>query len=310
MRTLTASMLSAIADSTSYRMYARAVIKPSRMYVTALSYNNAQSWSEAIGIPDPNIPHGQDVAYSATNGGFVFAIVNHGGTLRLFKSNTSGCTANITYLGNPLLTQIQSKPAVLDGYLFFIDAADGYVKRATLDMNAVFALSAACVTAIETVAATATAGSLHQLSATKVVRITSDSHGAQVVYYTKPATWETYTWPRRFIFPATQLPSNVPCMYTAAAILNNSIFAYMTNPEDGSVIGVKRDSHNGTWGDSFIAVPSDLSQFWLTNAFATNGRIFLNGQFRRLMDDGQGELIPDPDSLVYSLLLSSQDGYN
>ena len=113
---------------------------------------------------------------------------------------------------------------------------------------------------------------VHALSETEYILLYVTEGGISVGYL----NGTTLTvWPRRFMNPTVvYLDSSddhiVNLNYSAALKFGTSVFVYMSR-EAGSVIGVERKS-DGKWSDTFEAVPSDLSQFKIANAFvAPNG---------------------------------------
>lgn len=299
MRTVTTTLRDAMITGQSYRAFAKATIKKSRIFF------NAATRDFSPGAPSASIqtaPVPQDVCYSPIVGELLTAYVDEL-KVRIVKDGDS--TVITPYeTTNYCNTFASNKPALIDEYLFYVDS-DGYFKRAYLDMAEIALEHDDCVLGWSNISAHSY-GSAFAFSATQAALLKIDEGGLRPYVYTLDGTWSESKAPGRFTYPAEPVASTdrYKPVYSAAVKLGDAIFIYARNHETGGIDGIKYDVSTGTWTEVFEAVPADLSDFYPTNAILTpTGEILLAGQFQRDEEElGSGQT-------VRNLALRSQDGF-
>lgn len=300
MRTLpnnSTEVTAAIDTTKTYKMSVKAVIDPSRTYFSALTDDNPYNTGDSSGynaITDE--PTGQCVVYN-TNGSSLVTFVVDPTSGVIYGMNQGSDTKTST----GVTADSDTKPSAWDlgngtCYLWYCDA--GTLKRRTVTYSG---FSAGSPTTISPTPSpwSITRGSPTAVSSTEVVYVYQTTYGGWGVAYYTGSAWEQ--WTGRFISP-NAVASDYPnaSIYTTAAKFNGDIYVYWTDIKEGEVKGTIYQVSDDLWTDSFVALPSDLCRFCITNAKVANGFIHLAGQFHRTDD-----LV---NAQVYSLALRSSDG--
>ncbi len=296
MRTVSEALRVAVQEKTSSRMYAKAVIDPSRTFFNTPTDDNPYDGGD-YSIPT-DTPVGQCTCYSPTQGAAVTFIADPStGVLYSMVQGDSGKNN----LG--ITADEDTKPAVWDrgdgtAYLWYCNSS-GTLKRSTINMSS-WAVSGTITVTVDYLPSewTDVAGSPHAISETQIVYVYLTSIGGLGVGYHDGSRF--YHWERRFISP-NMLTIKDWSIYSAAALLDNRIFVYSTDLDTGEVRGVRFQPFREKWSDSFTALPADLSRFDVGNAVQSGGFIHMTGQFHRTDDLD--------DAKVYSLALRSRDGF-
>lgn len=294
MRTISSTMLDAITGKTSVRMLAKVIIDPTRTFFKTLTDDYPYD-----AVPDydaiTDTPVGQCMVYSPTNNKAVTFVVDptSGVIYAMLQGSSSKTSLGVTADPN-------TKPAAWDNgdgsaYVWYWNGTN--LKRTTVNMST-FGVSGTITVDLPAHANwTVTGGSPHALSSTQLVFVYLTSIGGLGVDYINGA--ESFYWQGRFLSPNTVTAIDWS-IYSAAAILGNSIFIYSTDMSTGEVRGIEYQGLKNVWTDSFIAMPADLSRFCIGNAVVANGYVHIAGQFHRTEDLASAK--------IYSLALRSIDG--
>lgn len=232
---------------------------------------------------------------------------------RLYLSWTDKAAFKPTFEGDELQTNKAARPAVhtdgINAYVYYLDTETGYIRKATIDTDLVGgSWSAACVSALDDVIEQSDRYcSIHAIGTDDLIVLDVYEGGIRVreVKWVTDA-WVTSTWQNRFMHPTHIYDNNeysdiYACNFSAAVLLNGRVLVYFTG-YDGNVLGVER-SADGSWTDSFEAIPADLSTFAIANAVVLNSRVHLCGQFQRIDPVGSFS-----SSFVYCLVVWSDWG--
>jgi len=278
----------------SYRMYVRATFDPCRTYFSTLTDNYAFDTSDYS--TTTNTPIGQCMVWDA-NSGKTKTFVVDGSAL---KGMTQGSTAQTTVSGATIDGHVKPAAWYSDTGVATLRWWNGSAMASANCTLSNFSLSSISTTAVECDASWTTGDvSLVAVSATQVVALYQTSKGGIGVSYYDGSGW--YKWEHRFMSPKSITTDYWP-IYSAAAILGNYLFVYITDMDTGEVQGLRYDIANNLWGDTFIALPADLTRYNVTNAIVANSYIHLAGQFCRTGDVAGAQ--------KYSQVLRSSDGYN
>jgi len=317
MRSISASIINGINAGYSYGMRIIAYISKARTYSATWDADHAPAGAEVAGTWYGESPYsyGQDMCAMAVNSPGVDAYValnvfNKGGTIQFYVYGDSAIMTP-TYSGSSL-SDSSKRPGLADGgylddygYIFWADGNDGSkLKRGRIDKDLLYAGTAACITAMTTVNSGAFLNaSIHGIDELTVAVFNRTNGNVQpILYHYNGASWDEYACPRRFIFPEEQIVISEGLIHTAAAPdYDGNIFFYMTNPADGSVKATMlHTSPEYVWEDFFTAIPSDLSEILVHNAYLDGSNIVLSCSFRRTEEFELDQ--------TYSLLLTSRDG--
>lgn len=301
MRTVNTTLRDAIITGQSYTMKAKLEVYKSRVFFSAFTRDFSPNAIPSTSISTTPVP--QDVCYSSDAGGLVTAYVRDGKVRLAVDGDDTEITPHMST--DYLTTNASDKPSIIDGYIFFVDT-DGNLKRATVDMTKVAAENDDCVDSMSSIASH-TYGSVFAFSATQCAFITIEQGGIRPYFYSYSGTWSEDKAPWRFMFPETVLDTTYDLyklVFSAGVLVDSEdVFIYITDPDNGSIQGIRYGITPQVWSDTFKAVPSDLSNFYLTNAQETpTGKIILAGQFQRSEDDlGSGQT-------VRNMIFRSDDG--
>ena len=292
MRTVSTTLETALTLP-SYRTYVRATIDPSRTYFSTLTDDYAFDTSNYTTMTDE--PIGQCAIFDDDSGKMKTFIVDGSAVRGMTQgSNTTTAISGVSISGN-----------VKPGAWYTGDGkANLWWWNGTYMMSGEVVLSNFTIpgsisqTAISFPEGwTCHAASFISVSDTQVVMLYQTSKGGLGISYNDGAQW--LRWPHRFMSPKS-ITSEYWTILSAAAILNNKLYVYVTDMDTGEVLGVCYDIANDLWGDSFIALPADLTRFDISNAIVANGYIHMAGQFHRTGDVAGAQ--------KYSQVLRSSDG--
>ena len=152
-------------------------------------------------------------------------------------------------------------------------------------------------------------GAIHPVDSQEAVALWINDGGVSCTFiYYSAGSYICDDWEYRFIDPTsthtTSDSGDIYQMHYSAAVKNDDgdVHIFMSR-WDGSVDVIIRRA-NGKWSDRRTAIPADLSQFKVTNAFiAPNGYYALVGQFQRIDDTGAFS-----SDFIYNLCAMSPDG--
>jgi hypothetical protein len=287
MRTLSVPLQNAIEQSAVHPKI-KAVIRPSRIVFEDITVDNAWSGADAAGILDDPTP--QDVAYSPDED-LLITFRNNSGTLHYSRQGNSA--------SNSLSLSIDGNPSVADGYLYRISGSSVY--RHQINWTGP---SLGSPTTVATLSETPVA--VHALSSTRCAVLTDDEGGLRPYVIDNTTARKS---PIRFMFPLAFPHESARTMlsiasFSGAALLSGKAYVYVSNFQKGSVDAISWDTSANRWGDTFVAVPTELTtslcEFRVAKAYTHNGTIYMAGQFHR-HDSVSG-------TQPYSLILSSLDG--
>lgn len=291
MRTLSSELAAAIANDDGIRPALKATVYKSRNFfeVSDIDDTNEASFGQGSGIQTNPLP--QDLHYAAGVDD-LFTVYSHNGNIKL----TSGSNADFTptYSGSPLESSGSSRPSIITSgstaYIYFFDV-DGGVWRATADAALISDGTEACISSVVEIANTTggTSGSLgavHAMDVDDIAVLAVDDGGVAIsrVYY--DSGWQITTCVRRFVYPTHvyMADEDTAGLNFSAAVkhpVDDEWLVYLSMP-NGAVHGIVL-SDDGTWGDIWEVIPSDISTFKVANAdIAPNGMIHLAGQFQRV----------------------------
>jgi hypothetical protein len=285
----------AIYTNKTYKMAAKAIIDPSRTYFASLTDDYPYDAGDYSTVTDT--PTGQCVVYD-TNGSNLVTFVVDPSTGVIYGMDQGSATKNS--LG--VTADNETKCGAWDlgtgsCYLWYCDSG-GTLKRSTVNMST-WGVSGTTTIEPSGMTWTITRGSPTPVSSTECVYVYQTSYGGWGVSYYTGSAWEN--WAGRFISPnavASDYPS--ASIYSTAAKFNGDIYVYWTDIKEGEVRGTVYQVSDDLWIDSYVALPSDLSRFCITNAQVANGYLHIAGQFHRTDDLANAQ--------VYSLALRSSDG--
>lgn len=292
MRTITTTYEAALYQP-SYRMYVRATFDPCRTYFSTLTDDYAFDEEEYTTMTDT--PIGQCMVFDANSSKTKTFIVD-GSAL---KGMTQGSTEQTTITGITIDGHVKPGAWYSDTGIATLrwwngtDMASADCTLSDLSIGSISSTSVECYSSW-------TKGDVSFIcvSATQTVALYQTSKGGISVSYHDGSNW--HSWTRRFISPK-EITTNYWPILSAAAILGNYLFVYITDMDTGEVRGVRYDISNDLWGSMFLALPADLTRFDISNAIVANGYIHLAGQFHRTGDVAAAQ--------KYSQVLRSSDGY-
>ena len=293
--TYNTELVTAITTTRTYKMDVKAIIDPSRTYFSTLTDDNPYDGGDYSTVTDT--PVGQCACYSPTQSKMVTFITDSSTGVIYAMVQGSDTKHNLSITADK-----QTKPGVWDlgtgsAYLWYCDSG-GTLKRSTINMSS-WAVSGTTTIEPTTSPWSITRGSPTPISSTEVVYVYQTTYGGWGVAYYTGSIWEQ--WTGRFITPtAVASAYSNATIYSTAAKLNGDVFVYMTDIKEGQVMGVVYEDTDDLWTDSYVALPSDLCRFCITNSRTANGYIHMAGQFHRTDDLA--------DAQVYSLALRSSDG--
>jgi hypothetical protein len=291
MRTVQAELNTALQNS-HVRPTIRAEIYPTRIHFNTITSNSPFSGADSVGLNDTVVL--QDIAYSATEDKLI-TFFNNGGTLSYSRQGNSAI--------NSLGVSIDGKPGTYASVIYFISGQT--IGRYSIDWAGPTLSGYQEIGTLSTV----TDGVplvVHATGASRCVVLASHEGCLRPIVF---SGLTKYACPRRFIFPKL-FPTDSPrtllslAAFSGAAELGDNVYVYVSNPYKGWVEGINFDTGASRWGDTFIAVPTELQtslcEFRIANVYWHLGTLYMAGQFSR------------KDSVVgtqpYSLILSSTDG--
>lgn len=296
-RSVSSTVETAITSKETYKTLVKAVIDPSRSYFSSLTDDDPYDGGD-YSVPT-DTPVGQAVVYSPTRGGLVTFVVDPVSGV-IYAMDQGDNTKN--NLG--LTADEETKPAVAtekNGYcrLWYWDGSE--LERKNINMSNFAVTDGPNPQILNTPHWDIVKGSPTWLSESKLVFTYQTSKGGLGVVYFDGGDGQKYHWDGRFVSPNTAVDNGYWSIYSTGAILDGTIFVYSTDITTGEVRGVTYSPYKGRWGDSFVAMPADLSRFCIANAASVNGYIHIAGQFHRTEDLANAQ--------VYSLVVRSKDGY-
>lgn len=297
-RTVSAGIIDAITNGTSYNAFVYARLLPSRIFFTSITEDfPIASGADATGFPASPMPQDIGTDTSAPGSPEVHTFVNDGGTLKVLTNGSSSASS----LGQSL----DGKPGVVDDTLFRISGGTIYKHTITWSGPTIGGASAVGTPS-------ETPLHVHGVSDTRCAFLSSGSGGL------RPGVIDgttVYEHPERMMFPkfietsgSGRTMSNL-ALYSGALELTSGsgsrVFIYCTSL-DGTVQGCYWDEDSETFSDFFTAVPTELAtslcEFRIANAFEHGGVAYLAGQFKRTEN-------VETDK-YYSMVLKSEDGKN
>jgi len=311
MRTdLSAGLLTAISKE-SINISVRGTIYKSRasFLVADLDDTYEASFAHSVGILAE--PVAQDYKYSTAEAK-PLTVYAESDVLKYQTPTTS--PISLQYAAADVDTDDRARPAIVsDGVNDFIFYYyDDKLYRLTLSGTTVSTKEELQESSTSIWSSTEGICAIHALTKEKIVVLYVGPSGgiAGCYVYKSGVDWLTIDLPGEWINPETILDTTEDETYFklhfSGAVLdgNGDIFIYVSQTHNGSVSGI-RYSSQGIWSERFTSVPSDLSQFIISNAMvAPNGNIILCGQFQRVDDTDSFS-----STYVYSLALWSLDGF-
>lgn len=318
MRTVNSTVQTAIGLS-ERRMFVRATFSNMRTYFSALtsSYPYADSWESVLPENSNDLtPYPSDIYYYSSADKIFTVMVGHDTTtegamiIKIMKEGSATAT-QITYLSAFLYTK--SRPSVYGNYIFYKDPLTANIYRATINWDTYYngggTPKGDCITAVTTIGTaplTNSHGAFHATGDAIVYYVHPNYGGLSIARYYYDGGWTSDVWDNAVMFPATLIGVRdyKNAYYSGAAsagtTFNSDAYIYITNPESGSVMGVRWDQDHSEYSQPWVAMQSDLSVFRVCNAFYANNMFMVAGQFAR-----NGEYIShDPVAMI----LRSPDG--
>ena len=308
MRDISSALESAITTSSSYRMYAKIVIDPSRTFFdTAQSrYPFDTDSSDYKNATDE--PVGQCMFYSSSQDK-VYTIIVDPSTGSLYGMENGSSTKHQLYTGDVDAYKASSatKPgAIITGsstatiYYWHSGAYDtAGLYSFTLNLST-WGVSDRTYISIDGPPSSRwsiVSGSPTAISETQLVLCYYTSKGGTGVAIKDGNDW--WHWDERFISPNT-LTAEEWSIYTTAVAFQEYIYVYATDLGTGEVRALKFDPYAMSWSDLYIALPSDSTRFDVSNAIVANGYVHIAGQFHRTGDFAGAR--------KYALVLRSPNG--
>jgi hypothetical protein len=293
MRTTVSTDFQAALYAPSYRMYVRATFDPCRTYFSTLTDDFAFDTSDYTTMTSE--PVGQCMVFDANSSKTKTFIVDGSA----IKGMTQGSSTKTTLAGVTASGTIKPAAWYSDTGIAKLWWWNGSAMATTNVTLADFSVGSLSATSVDCASDwTKSNVSLVAVSETQVVALYQTSKGGIGVSYYDGSDWQV--WPHRFMSPKALTTTYWP-INSAAAILGNYLFVYITDMDTGEALGLRYDIANDLWGDTFIALPADLTRFDISNAIVANGYIHMAGQFHRTGDVAGAQ--------KYSQVLRSSDGY-
>ena len=294
MKTVTPTLQAAIENPLGSRPLVRVKVSKSRAFSSVLTADLAPAWAtdgNTIGVTindDGTITHAdhypQDVAYFEAPYNHLLSVSNVSQGLKL----TADIDASHTFDATGITLSLYSKPAIINdngtGYVFY--DSGGTIYRAQIDLSKALGTpyNSDCLNAPVAIG-TGVYGAAHALSANAMVYVFPSDGGIGVKLITNSGgSWTENLWVYRFMWPGRVCDDDWISMYSAACYgPDGKANIYLTDWTSGAVRGVQVDA-DGRWGDTFEAIPADLSRLFISKAFLANGYIHLVGQYERTED--------------------------
>lgn len=293
-RNITSTLLSAMEDNDSFEFLLKAEVYPSRIFFPSITSNFPITGADAAGIVEN--PLKQEIALSPVTEQLVTFFSDN--TIKYAKQGSSSVVD--TFYPSTV------KPAVF-GNKLYIYWTTNTVSRLSIDWNDIDTNTFGPFDGDANVVLSHTPAALHAISEDEFVAICENDGGFTPIYVDDETEFIS---PSRFMFPKTadwdgsDRSMQSLGIFSGAARLGNRIFIYISAAHSGMVSGIYYDLDTGVWSNVFTALPTDrsvsLCEFWVSNAFSVNNKIYLVGQFNRT--DFYGDTLP------YTMVLDSFDG--
>lgn len=312
MKTLSALMESAVENTNGVQYHSRLRVFRNRVFFETGDLLSGQSalWQTAgIHLTDV-LPQDFFFYQRSESVSLALNVINDNGTIKIIKDRTTLITP--TSSGSPLAAVVGTRPSIwfdptYGVYVAYVSSAGiygGYISTANFDAGTY------TFSTMSRKTADITNGAVHYTSRTSLHSLYVDEGGVRWRVFGNGFT-ETST--KRFMFPGEVWSntdeymrrlnySDVVFKYDVEADRGLSFIAYLSAPT-GEILAQEFDLwQTYTFGDIFTAIPQDICNFYITNAFFDEAleKVFLGMQFTRREEQDTG--------VTYNLLSSSGDG--
>lgn len=305
MRSTTPQATDAIAVSTAVKMTARITAYKSRVFFKEEDLI-ADHPLDAVGALSPN-PVSEAIGYNSQIEKWLYAYVNEDGVLLVGVRGDEGGIAILdpdVEEGDPYIKASPlSKVSVYENHVVYFDTNLNTWANIEFDPELVDAGDEECLASKTTYDADMQ-GAAHLVSNYEFILVYIDNGATAfaIVSLGDEDATELIFCPSRLFQPSvlkdeTNEADLYSLFYSAGVSVNNKIHIYITN-YNGEVRTISYK--NGSWSDLRVAIPSDLSDFKVGNAFTHDGAIFLCGMFSR-----KEEFVSDTR---YTIFTKSLDG--
>lgn len=305
MRSTTPQATEAIAINTAVKMTARITAYKSRVFFKESDLLDENPFV-VEGAISPN-PVSEAIAYNSQIEKWIYAYVNEDGVLLVGVRGDEGGIAILdpdVEEGDPYIkASLLSKVSVYENHVVYFDTNLNTWANIEFDPELVDAGDEECLVSKTTYDADVQ-GAAHLISDYEFVLVYIDGGATAfaIVSLGDEDATEFIFCPSRLFQPSvlkdeTNEADLYSLFYSAGVSVNNKIHIYITN-YNGEVRTISYK--NGSWSDLRVAIPSDLSDFKVGNAFAHDGAIFLCGMFSR-----KEEFVSD---IRYTIFTKSLDG--
>lgn len=308
MRTTTPTIDAALLEDVM-KLKARLTVYKSRIFfdtpdlITTDVPDSTLLYSDSLPMPEA-------ISHNASIGEYVTIFPDLDGNLAI-SLVTAGSHLTAKQTGVEFPIGKYNRPSIFGNYVFARNDDDGKWYRIQIDFALVEAGNDECIVAVEEIEAlndyldTLTTpvnpyGAISATSATDGVLFFIDEGAIGFIYFDHTANTINHAPGRLFkpteVYKKTEIYAE-KLHYSTAVKVGDTIFAYFSH-YTGEVKGVS--FKNKHWSDFFTAVPTDLSEFKISNAFVHNSNVFLCGSFSRKEQFSSEER--------YTLFLKSLDG--
>jgi len=310
MRTVSTDITNAITQAVGHKQGGRLTVYKSRVYFDALTSNHAPTDAKAIGDPGVKLNEASFILAPASrpsiNHQVVIAYVTSSNILYIMLEGNSTPVQLLTGIDVTCRIGFNADNTAETYSLYYYNSASSQWEYRRINIDLLLAGSA-CLTGVVNSFPELPRGAIYPLEGTDNTFVLFDIYEGAVRVGIHDDHKDTIPNKYRFINPIKVLNSATDDIYllhkAGAALVRNKVFIYYSH-YDGSVRSMictlQSDLRHGTWSDIRVAVPQDLSIFSLNNVFASNGRIFLSGNFGRTKQFAS--------TATYCLLVWSDDG--
>lgn len=316
MRTIDKSVIDELLAAGTYKLHGEVLLESSLHFSNAwddnTGYVGAYSLVEAAGVLTD--PVSQDMVYSRSADKMITCVIDDFQLKFLVEGDSDDMIPLDS--GVPfIIPHDHCKPSIVEVYYsgvweveVWLTQADG-VHRVLFDVSDIVAGTQECTISDTLVwSGNPSDGSCFSPESNKCIYLYIDEGGYRVTYLHYESSWRVDTCPWR-IMHLEEVQTVASHRYrtndATAVVFDGNIYFYMTDPDTGAVIGLKRTGTDfaaeDAWSDFFEAVGSDLSQTVVNDSIVTDDNaILMSAQFTRTEFED--------NTLIYNLVMRSIDG--